>query len=91
MTLARVIGNIVVSRKAPVLEGHTILICRPEKPDGTSGGSVMLALDAAQAGVGDRVLVLDEGNSSRMILDDSMAPVRTMVVGIVDDIDMAAE
>ena len=87
MILARVIGNVVASRKAPVLEGHKVLICRPEKPDGSAAGPVMIALDAAQAGVGDRVLVLDEGNSSRMILGDSMAPVRTMVVGIVDEVD----
>lgn len=87
MILARVIGSIVVSRKVPVLEGHKILLCRPVNPDGKAAGSVLCALDALQAGPGDRVLILDEGNSSRMILGDSMAPVRTMVVGIVDRVD----
>jgi microcompartment protein CcmK/EutM len=48
-------------------------------------------LDSVQAGVGDTVLVIDEGNSSRMIVGDSMAPIRTMVVGIVDRIDVGGE
>jgi ethanolamine utilization protein EutN len=50
-----------------------------------------LALDAVQAGEGDTVLVLDEGNSSRLILGDSRAPVRTMIVGIVDAVHVDAE
>ena len=44
-----------------------------------------------QAGEGDIVLVLDEGNSSRMILADSMAAVRTVIVGIVDEVNEADE
>jgi ethanolamine utilization protein EutN len=46
-----------------------------------------LALDAVQAGVGDMVLIIDEGNSSRLIMNSSTAPVRTMIVGIVDAIE----
>lgn len=88
MILAQVIGNVVASRKTPILEGHKVLLCRPVKPDGSPAGGVVCALDAVQAGPGDRVLILDEGNSSRMILEDSMAPVRTMVVGIVDHVEI---
>ncbi|MBN2049731.1 MAG: EutN/CcmL family microcompartment protein [Spirochaetales bacterium] len=91
MTLARVIGSIVASRKTAALEGHKVLLCRPVKPDGSPAGSVMIALDAVQAGPGDTVLVIDEGNSSRMILGDSMAPIRTMVAGIVDRVDLYKE
>jgi microcompartment protein CcmK/EutM len=86
MTLGRVIGNVVSTVKHRVLEGHKILMVQPIDAEGRDHGKVMLALDAVQAGAGDRVLVLDEGNSSRLILGDSMAPVRTMVVGIVDDV-----
>ncbi|MEA1940071.1 MAG: EutN/CcmL family microcompartment protein [Candidatus Caldatribacteriota bacterium] len=46
----------------------------------------MLALDTVQAGVGDNVLVIDEGNSSRLIINNPTAPVRTMIVGIVDSV-----
>jgi microcompartment protein CcmK/EutM len=88
MMLAKVIGNIVATRKSPILEGHKILLCRPVGPDGTASGGSLCALDAVQAGVGDTVIIIDEGNSSRMILGDSMAPVRTMVVGIVDQVEV---
>ena len=86
MTLGRVIGNVVSTVKHPVLEGHKILMVQPIDAEGKSRGKVMLALDAAQAGTGDKVLVIDEGNSSRVILGDTMAPVRTMVVAIVDHV-----
>jgi len=91
MILAKVIGNIVASRKISILEGRKILLCRPVSPDGTATGKALCALDAVQAGTGDTVLILDEGNSSRMILEDSMAPVRTMVVGIVDQVERVKE
>jgi len=44
---------------------------------------------AVDAGVGDRVLVLDEGNGARQILGNPKAPIRSMVVGVVDSIDVA--
>jgi microcompartment protein CcmK/EutM len=47
----------------------------------------MVGLDTVQAGEGDTVLIIDEGNSSRMILGSPMAAVRTVVVGIVDRIE----
>jgi microcompartment protein CcmK/EutM len=34
-------------------------------------------------------LILDEGNGARQILDDSQAPVRSIVVGIVDEVELA--
>ena len=86
MILARVIGNVVSSVRHPILEGQKILVVQPVDPKGKPRGLCHLALDAAQAGTGDTVLVLEEGNSSRLILNDSMAPVRTMIVGIVDEV-----
>ena len=47
-------------------------------------GKYLIAIDTVDAGIGDRVLVLDEGNGARQILDDESAPVRSMVVGVVD-------
>ncbi len=87
MILGKVIGNVVSTIKLPIYQGYKILIVQPvnnkEKPQGES----VLALDIVQAGVGDTVLVIDEGNSSRLIMNNSTAPVRTMVVGIVDAIN----
>lgn len=86
MTLGKVVGTVVSTVKLPALEGAKILIVRPVAPDGSPAGRTVLALDTVQAGVGDTVLVLDEGNSSRMILGNPDAPVRTVIAGIVDEV-----
>jgi microcompartment protein CcmK/EutM len=91
MTLGRVIGTVVSTVKLEALSGYKILMVQPVDPQGEDVGAVTLALDSVQAGVGDTVLVIDEGNSSRMIVGDSMAPIRTMVVGIVDRVDVGGE
>jgi microcompartment protein CcmK/EutM len=91
MTLGRVIGTVISTAKLEVLSGYKILMVQPVDPQGKDAGAVTLALDSVQAGVGDTVLVIDEGNSSRMIVGDSMAPIRTMVVGIVDNVNVGGE
>jgi len=84
MILGRVIGNVVSTIKLPVYQGYKILIVQPVNDKEEPQGESVLALDTVQAGVGDTVLVIDEGNSSRLIMNNSTAPVRTMIVGIVD-------
>jgi microcompartment protein CcmK/EutM len=91
MTLGRVIGTVISTAKLEVLSGYKILMVQPVDPQGKDAGAVTLALDSVQAGIGDTVLVIDEGNSSRMIVGDSMAPIRTMVVGIVDNVNVGGE
>jgi len=84
MILGKVIGNVVSTIKLPVYQGYKILIVQPVNDKEEPQGESILALDTVQAGVGDTVLVIDEGNSSRLIMNNSTAPVRTMIVGIVD-------
>jgi microcompartment protein CcmK/EutM len=86
MILGKVIGNVVSTIKLPVYQGYKILIVQPVNNKEEPQGESVLALDTVQAGVGDTVLVIDEGNSSRSIMNNSTAPVRTMIVGIVDAI-----
>lgn len=86
MILGKVIGNVVSTIKLPVYQGYKILIVQPVSNKEEPQGESVLALDTVQAGVGDTVLVIDEGNSSRLIMNNSTAPVRTMIVGIVDAI-----
>lgn len=88
MTLCTVTGTVVATVKHPSLTGRKLLICRPIDPEsGAFAGGEMVAVDSVQAGEGDRVLVCDEGNAARLVLGEKDAPIRTMVVAIVDSVD----
>ena len=89
MFLAQVVGTVVSPIQHPVLDGEKLLIVRPVDPRGAETGKTRIAIDRAQAGEGDRVLVIDEGNSGRQILGSRNAPVKTIVVGVVDYVDLA--
>lgn len=88
MILCRVVGNVVSTVKHPALTGRKLMVCKPVDPaTGTPHGSRMVAVDTVQAGIGDTVLVLDEGNAARKILGDPTAPIRTVIAAIVDRVD----
>jgi ethanolamine utilization protein EutN len=87
MFLADVIGTIVSTVQIPILDGEKLLLLRPVAPDGKAAGKTRIGIDRAQAGVGDRVIVIDEGNSARQILEDPNGAVKTVVVGIVDYVE----
>lgn len=89
MFLADVIGTVVSPVQIPILDGQTLLLLRPVTPSGTAGGKTRIAIDRARAGVGDRVLVVDEGNAGRQLLEAPEAPVKTVIVGVVDYVEIA--
>lgn len=89
MFLAQVVGTVVSPVRIPVLEGRTLLLLRPVDPEGRGSGRARIGIDHAGAGVGDRVLVLDEGNSARQILGAPEGAVKTIVVGVVDYVERA--
>ncbi|HEY6866701.1 MAG TPA: EutN/CcmL family microcompartment protein, partial [Candidatus Eisenbacteria bacterium] len=60
MFLARVVGEVVATIKHAELAAHKLLLVRGVEPDGRPTGRLMIALDAVDAGPGDRVLVADE-------------------------------
>jgi ethanolamine utilization protein EutN len=87
MTLCRVVASVTSTVKHPSLVGHTLLVCQPvDAATGKVRSGRMVGLDTVQAGVGDTVLVIDEGNAARRILNDSRAPIRTVVAAIVDEV-----
>ena len=88
MFLADVIGTVVSPIQIPHLDGKKLLLLRPVRPNGEATAKTRIAVDSVGAGVGERVLVIDEGNSGRQILGDTSAPVKTVVVGFVDYIEV---
>lgn len=92
--VADVLGTVVSpSEQIAALDGRRLLIVRPVRPtDGTAvQAAPRIAIDTIGAGEGDRVLVLDEGNGGRQILGDPNAPVKTLVVGYVDEIEIGGK
>lgn len=88
MFLADVVGTVVSPVQIPILDGEKLLLLRPVDPAGNAMGRTRIGIDRAQAGVGDRVLVLDEGNSARQIFEDPEGAVKTVVVGVVDYVEV---
>jgi microcompartment protein CcmK/EutM len=90
MMLCKVTGTIVATRKSETLRGQKILIVRPVDLAGSPGGREILALDTADAGTGDTVLVVQEGQAAAQLLHRNDVPVHSIVVAVVDGIDLPA-
>ena len=90
MIVCRVVGTVVATAKHPTYAGHKVLLCQPLDDAGEERGDAIVAVDRVQAGVGDTVLVMREGNGVRQILKEQKLPIRSLIVGIVDQIDVAA-
>jgi len=89
MILAKVVASVVSTEKDPHYVGKKILAVQPIDPSGSPRGRTILAVDGVQAGIGDLVLVVDEGGSARTVIGDEGAlTVRTAICGIVDRVDM---
>ena len=87
MFLAQVVGEVVATTKHPELAAQKLLLVRGVNPDGTATGRLMIALDTVDAGAGERVLVADEGNSAAQVLHRGRGAVRTVIVGVVDEVE----
>lgn len=91
MFLADVVGTVVSPVQIPLLDGKTLLLLRPLTPDGRPTSKTRIGIDVVGAGVGDRVICLDEGNSARQILGDPNAAAKTIVAGVVDYVELEGE
>ena len=88
MLLCKVIGNVVATKKEPKFIGKKILVVQPINLDGTPSGNSFETIDKVQAGVGDTVLVTVQGSSARDALGDSRMPIDSVIVAIVDQIQV---
>ena len=88
MKLARVVSQVVSTQKHPFYRGQTTFMVKPLRLDGTPDGSTFVAVDRVQSGIGDRVLIMQEGSSARAMFGQAEAPVRSVIVGIVDHVEL---
>lgn len=86
MIYARVAGRITSTIAHPDMAGRTLLICDKLAAGGHPTGGYVIAIDTVGAGAGETVIILDEGNGARQILGVPGMPVRSVVVGIVDEV-----
>ena len=90
MLIGRVVGTVVSTQKNPKLEGTKLLLVQPLELDDSPLGSAVLALDMGiDAGVGDRVLIVQEGKAAQHVLGRGTAAVDAAVVGVVDSVELA--
>ena len=88
--VGRVIGNVVSTINHEFFDGERLLLVRLVD-DGRDTGSYLICTDVVGAGADETVLVLDEGSSARKIYDVDTGPIRSVVVGIVDEIHEARD
>ena len=89
MVLAKVKGNIVSTQKNSHLKGHKLLTVHPVDLDYKYiGKKDVVALDFVDAGIGDIVLLVQEGKAVQQILGHRKAPVHSVIVAVVDSIDV---
>ena len=90
MRVGRVAGTVVSTINEPFFDGKRLLLCDlldiAGEPDGYT-----IAVDVVDAGVGETVLIIDEGNSARQIFGLTTGPIRAVVVGTVDELIIDGE
>jgi len=90
MKLGRVSGTVVSTISHPIYDKQRLLMCDLLDADGADTGGYLICVDTVGAGAGETVLILDEGNGARQILGKPGAPIRALVVGVVDELTVDA-
>ena len=88
MKIGRVAGTVVTTICSPAYEQKRLLFCDLLDGDLEPTGKYTIAVDSVYAGDGETVLILDEGNGARQVTGIPEAPIRAVVVGVIDEIDL---
>ena len=88
MTIGRVVGNVVSTHKNAQLEGAKLMLVQPLDLDGTPKGAPLMAIDGVDAGIGDRVLLIQDGRSAQLVLGKGTAAVDAAIIGVVDAVEL---
>lgn len=91
MTLCKVTGTIVSTQKNQTLKEYKLLIVQPIDLSGKFIGKDVLAIDTVDAGIGDTVLIIQEGAGAQQALKRKDMPVHTVVVAVVDGLDVVIQ
>jgi microcompartment protein CcmK/EutM len=86
MYIARVIGDVVSTHRHEYLGQKKLLLVRRLDLDDREEGGEVIALDVIGVGVGEKVLVVQEGNAARALFKDAKIPVQAVVVGVIDEV-----
>ena len=91
MLIARVVGEVVATYKHASHEGCKLLMVQPLNLDGSDRGDAVVAVEAVDAGSGDRVLLVTEGFSAMTSVGRPQSPIDMAVIGFIDHIELAAD
>jgi ethanolamine utilization protein EutN len=91
MLIGRVVGEVVATQKVRSHQGRKALLVQPLNLDGTDRGDAVVALDAVDAGVGDRVLLTMEGYSAMTSVGRPNSPIDMAVIGVIDTVEIAPD
>lgn len=90
MIIGTVKGDIVSTIQHPFYNGKRMLVVEKEDFAGKPSGYIIAIDGGVGAGVGERVLIVDEGTGARQIIGDPKAPLRSIIVGVIDHIEVEA-
>ena len=91
MQIARVIGDISATRKDASHEGRKILLVQPLELDGSARGAPVVAIDTVNAGLNDRVLLVQDGFAAFSALGLKPSPIDSAVLGVIDRIELVSD
>ncbi len=89
MTIGKVVGTVVSTIKHPAFQNYKLLLIQALNLRGERAEDAFLAIDTQHAGVGDTVLVCQEGNSTRQVIGNPNAPIRSSIIGIIDSVSLS--
>ena len=87
MLLGTVVGTVVSTRKEPTLSGSKLLLVRGLDLEGKPTATLVVAVDAVGAGVGEVVLYAS-GSSARQTEMTKDRPVDATIMAIVDQLEV---
>jgi ethanolamine utilization protein EutN len=88
MLIGVVVGNVQATQKYEKLSGSKLMLVQPLGLDALPRGGPVLAIDGVQAGIGDRVLLVQDGKAAQQVLGRGQAAVDAAIVGVIDQLEL---